>query len=111
MKDNLEAIQDREEWGDDDGEVREPVRNRRAVVSVAFSREDFEQVSAHAAKQGMKTSEFIREAALQQVGTQPAKVIEVRISGAFHTRYPRQTEHVTRSAVKLESKDSTYTSV
>lgn len=111
---NLEVLQNREEWEDDGGEVRQPVKNRRTVVSVAFSREDFERVSQYATKQGVKTSEFIREAALKQADTKPVKVTEVRISGPLHTRYPRQTEHVAISVVKLESqepKDSAYTSV
>ena len=36
----------------------------RAVVSVAFARDDFEQVASAARQSDMKTSEFIRGAAL-----------------------------------------------
>tara|TARA_B100000745_G_scaffold296684_1_gene242487 strand:- start:416 stop:748 length:333 start_codon:yes stop_codon:yes gene_type:complete len=39
----------------------------RAIVSVAFPRVDFNRVIQHAAHANKKTSEFIREAALQAV--------------------------------------------
>lgn len=43
---------------------REGVKSPRAVVSVAFAREDFELVARVARTSGMRTSEFIREASL-----------------------------------------------
>ena len=39
----------------------------RAIVSVAFPRADFNRVIQHAAHANKKTSEFIREAALQAI--------------------------------------------
>src|SRR3990172_624134 len=50
----------------------QPIRRRgkkglRAIVSVAFDREDFGRVSECARRHGMKISEFIREAALVRV--------------------------------------------
>ena len=55
-----------ENW---DLEAAQPVRRTkpaRAVVSVAFQRADFELVSESAEREGMRTSEFIRIAALEK---------------------------------------------
>ena len=49
----LRELQDRETWDDDEGEVRPPVKAPRAVVSVAFARDDFEKVSEFARSAGM----------------------------------------------------------
>ena len=40
------------------------VRSPRAIVSVAFSKEEFEQVSDAADREGAPLSQFIRESAL-----------------------------------------------
>lgn len=53
-------------WDYEQPETHEPVKNARAVVSVSFPREDFERVASAAQQQRMKTSEFIREAALER---------------------------------------------
>ena len=42
----------------------QPSPGDRAIVSVAFPRADFNRVTEHAAQANKKTSEFIREAAL-----------------------------------------------
>ncbi len=82
----LLAMQDPESW--DDGEVRPPARAPRAVVSVAFARADFEAVAQAAAREGMKTSEFIRRAALgRAVGEEQDPVQSV--TGLANTRYQR----------------------
>lgn len=44
--------------------VQYPTREPRAIVSVAFPKQDFEPVSLAAGRAGMKLSEFIRVAAL-----------------------------------------------
>lgn len=54
-----------ETWDFERPEVREPVRSSRVVVSVAFRRGDFELVFGHAKRIGKKTSEFVREAAIE----------------------------------------------
>jgi uncharacterized protein (DUF1778 family) len=59
------ALQSEGNWDYDRAE-RRPGRKPRAVVSVAFSREDFERVASAAEQSGMKVSEFIREAALSR---------------------------------------------
>ena len=63
----LNEPRDPGQWDDQAAEVRPPVNNPRAVVSVAFTREDFNRVSQHARALGMKTSEFIRKAALDRL--------------------------------------------
>lgn len=60
----LRDLQDPNNWEDLDSTPRPPVKSPRAVVSVAFSREDFGRVVAAAQRHEMKTSEFIRHAAL-----------------------------------------------
>ncbi len=55
-----------ETWDFEQPEVKEPVRPSRVVVSVAFRREDFSQVSVYAERLGKRTSEFIREAAIEK---------------------------------------------
>lgn len=48
----------------------------RAIVSVSFSRPDFERLDQHIEQRGVKMSEFIREAALERVALEqaPAKI-------------------------------------
>lgn len=56
-----------ETWDLERPEVREPVEASRVIVSVAFQRDDFNQVSEYAALVGKRTSAFIREAAIEKV--------------------------------------------
>ena len=63
-----EILRNPDEWADDgDAELRPPVKPARAVVSVAFPREDLERVSTEARRKGMKLSEYIRTAALEYI--------------------------------------------
>jgi len=62
-------LENPESWDFDHLEVREPVKSPRVVVSVAFPRESYNTVSQYAELLGKKTSEFIREAALQKAKT------------------------------------------
>lgn len=62
-----QQIQDSKEWDWDSAEARPPVRNRRVVLSVAFKSPEFQRVSSYAARIGKRTSEFVREAAIQAV--------------------------------------------
>jgi len=55
-----------ETWDVASGVVRPGMKTARAVVSVAFSREGFNRVANAAVSSGVKTSEFIREAALEK---------------------------------------------
>ena len=59
-----EQLQDRESWDWELAESRPARKKPRAVVSVAFNRDDFDTVAAFAERAGMKLSEFIRSAAI-----------------------------------------------
>ena len=65
-EEELEELQNAGSW-EEDGAIAQPAgKAPRAIVSVAFPREDFERVTAQAKLAGMKTSEFIRQAALEK---------------------------------------------
>ena len=69
-----EDLSQRDEWDLDGAEVRKPVKKSRAVVSVAFSPDDFAAVS-HAAKQeGTPISTYIRRASLSTASGVVAEV-------------------------------------
>lgn len=59
-------LENPETWDFENPEVKEPTKAPRVVFSVAFRREDFITVSEYAERMGKKTSEFIREAALEK---------------------------------------------
>ena len=59
-----EELHNPESWGWERAESRPGRKKRRAVVSVAFNREDFDLVAAFAERAGMKLSQFIRSAAI-----------------------------------------------
>src|SRR3989304_1492999 len=68
MSDDIKDSEDTADW-DLVSVVRRPaMRGRRTIVSVAFPSNEFQLVAAYAESQGMKVSEFIREAALQAAG-------------------------------------------
>jgi len=66
MDRELEELQNPDNWDNEQIEVREPVKNPRSVVSIAFQADDFRRVSRYAREHGMKISEFIRAAALEK---------------------------------------------
>ena len=59
-----EKLQNENTWDWDRAEARPGRKRPRAVVSVAFSRDDFEAVSLSAERAHMRVSEFIRSAVL-----------------------------------------------
>ncbi len=59
-------LQEESNWDFDNAEARPATPSKRVVVSVAFARPDFEQVAEYAKAVNMKTSEFIRTAALEK---------------------------------------------
>ena len=85
--DELQELQDPATW-EDDGDVRPPVKASRAVVSVAFGREDFERVTEEARRRGMKTSEFIRTAALERLEGPRVTTRIVSVGGLAYNDYP-----------------------
>lgn len=64
MTEEDKELQDPETWDFDRAVVSPGTRKARAVVSVAFARGDFEQIANAARQSDMKTSEFIRSAAI-----------------------------------------------
>lgn len=94
-----------DQWESVPDGVRDANPNRRAVVSVSMAREDFERVSEYARKHGMKTSEFLRQAALDRIGYQRAELVSVRVSGSIFGHYPRQTEIGAASTVRLNQSE------
>jgi hypothetical protein len=85
--DELKELQDPSTW-EDAGDVRPAVKSSRAVVSVAFPREDLERIATEAERRGMKTSEFIRAAALQCVTTHRVSARVVSVNGLADNDYP-----------------------
>jgi hypothetical protein len=85
--DELKELEDPSTW-EDGGEVRPAVKSSRAVVSVAFSREDLARIAAEAERRGMKTSEFIRAAALRCVTTPGTLARVVSVTGLADSDYP-----------------------
>ncbi|MGA2285522.1 MAG: hypothetical protein ABSG55_04555 [Dehalococcoidia bacterium] len=64
MTDKDEDLKNPEKWDWDHAERRAGRKKARAIVSVAFNREDFDSVAHFAERAGMKLSEFIRSAAI-----------------------------------------------
>ena len=69
MSEKDSELQTPDTWDIEQGVVRSGTKNTRAVVSVAFNREDFYRVTEAAERSGVKTSEFIREATLDKAAT------------------------------------------
>lgn len=86
-KDELEEMQNPDTWEDSEEQVEPATKPARAVVSVAFARDDFETVVEAANRRGMKTSEFIREAALEKTVSQPQRAQVLVVSGSVQTNY------------------------
>lgn len=88
-------LQNPENWDFEKADVRPGVKKSRAVVSVAFTREDFELVARAAEEFGMKVSEFIRAAALDRA--QPNVVVFGAFAAKTESRYsivPEKEENV-----------------
>lgn len=87
---DFDTLQDPASWEPEDGDgIRQPAKPARAIVSVAFGRDDFDEVVDYATAHGMKTSEFIRKAALAYAKAGRTSLGRVHsASGAFRTDYP-----------------------
>lgn len=100
-KEELNELQSAEAWEDTDEAVQPATKAPRAVVSVAFSREDFERIVELAKQSGMKTSEFIRLAAMDKATSKPRESPIISVSGGVQTSYvtispPRQVKTATQ---------------
>ena len=84
-QEELAELQDPETW-EDVGTVHPAAKSSRAVVSVAFSRKDFEEVASFAERHGMKISEFIRRAALERMSPVATSTV-ISVTGSVQTSY------------------------
>jgi predicted DNA binding CopG/RHH family protein len=100
----LKELQDEESWDDD--KVRPAAKPQRAVVSVAFSRDDLERVATYAQQHGMETSEFIRRAALSQMTGENGRSTVLSVSGNVHTNRPRTRNKAPRSGIKMDEAEA-----
>ncbi len=99
----LKELQSPETWEHTAEDRREPVRSPRAIVSVALSRDDFEFVSAAARSMEMRTSEFIRVAAVEKAQIHSRRATVISASGSLEVRTPYPVTHLRGSRVQLES--------
>lgn len=80
------GLEDPAYWDYKRAEVKAPAKAPRIIVSVAFKRDDFALVSQHVERIGKKTSEFIREAAIEKASGQtchtPVLISMGRAAGA-----------------------------
>jgi hypothetical protein len=83
-KSDLENL---DNWDTDRIEVRQPKKPNRVVFSVAFRRSDFDRVSKYAELSGKKTSEFIREAAIEKTQVRDNYISTIFSGGSQHTSW------------------------
>ena len=107
-KDELEELQNPETWEDSDEHVQHATTPARAVVSVAFARDDFETVVAAAKQHGMKTSEFIRRAALEKTVSQPQRARVLVVSGSVQTSYAAVSGPRVKTTVTMYPESGIY---
>lgn len=100
----LTELQDPDTWEDDEDPIRPAVKSPRAIVSVAFAREDFENVADFAEQNGMKISEFIRRAALERISPNGRAAVE-SVTGGVQTSYATISPHRPRIEVKTPPRE------
>lgn len=103
--DEFKDLQDPGIW-EDDGGVREPVKSPRAVVSVAFARDDFDRVVEHAQRAGMKTSEFIRSTVLSSIDRHRFGVRILSVAGLAYNDFPTNRTQTSRERGMTMTGDS-----
>lgn len=102
----LKDLQDPESW-DFENPIEVPANKKsRAVVSVAFGRDDFERVVTTARREGKRTSEFIRDAALAMARAPGARAIFFAASGGLGSVvYAGEAASATRSTIVVSSEE------
>ena len=102
----LKILENADEWDFEQPERRPGVKSPPAVVSVAFSRDDFARVSESAERLKKRTSEFIREAAMEKVARYQQQVavaaFTASASATLFTRTHPPTTRLSGSARQLE---------
>jgi len=71
----------RDDWDYDSATCHQPSTSARAIVSVAFSRAEFDVVTAEARRRGMKLSAYIRETTLRCQPLRPETTITTSLGG------------------------------
>jgi|GEM_PF-1522920 len=80
-REDLESLENSGELDSPKAEKPAPVKSHRSVVSVTFPRDVFAQVAQAAEQNGMRTSEFIRVAAVEKAAGHPPVGGPVSVSG------------------------------
>ena len=113
MKDKeFKELQDPNNWDYERAEIHEPVKNPRAILSVAFSHEDFARVVQAARELGMFTSEFVREAAIARALGQhtPGQLSSYTYSkGRIEVWFSRPQITDTSTQTRLDKEESATT--
>lgn len=107
-KEELEELERAESWEETGENVQPSSKSARAIVSVAFSREDFEAIAEFARHHGMKMSEFIRRAALDRMTPKREEPCVVSVTGAVYTEYVSVSAPRARTRVTTTSEPAVY---
>ncbi len=84
-------------WDFDAAMVATPSKSPGAVVSVRFTKEDLTAVSEAALERGMKTSEFIRSAAIEKASREGARPVIALSAAADRNVKPAQLSNWRRT--------------
>ena len=110
--DELEELEHSDAWDFDRAERRPAVKNARAVLSVAFPRPDYDRVTRCVDQLHMRTSEFVREAALEKADCHQQRSVLTGFSASagvtLYSPTPLAITRVTGSAVQMGSKGASY---
>jgi hypothetical protein len=105
--DEMKNLEDEANWDWSKFEGRSGGTARRTVASVSFRKPDFQTVARAAHRMGMKTSEFIRSAAMQaaQSRGREGQVFGVSTNSAviFNIRLVQRTEGFRSRRTSLRS--------
>jgi hypothetical protein len=103
-------IENPENWDYDNPQEKQPVKSPRVVVSVAFQHEDFLTVSQCAERLTKRTSEFIREAALEKAKCRGMEIMVHDFGSTGSLWFERYLPSTTR-AYTLINEQETHESV
>jgi hypothetical protein len=108
----LEALEHADEWDFDRAGRRPGVEQARAIVSVAFQRQDFERLTRCADQLHMRTSAFIRAAALEKADCHRQRTRLTGFSASagvtLYSPTPLAITRLTGSAIQLGDKGASY---
>lgn len=108
----LEVLESAEEWDFDRAERRPAIKNGRAVLSVAFPRPDYDRVTRCADQLHMRTSEFVREAALEKANCHQQRAVLTAFSASpgvtLYSLTPFAITRALGTAAQLGNKGASY---